>query len=80
LDRDYWVDCEVSMKLKAIGRRLAAMHRDEQGADLIEYILIIAAIALPLLGVIIYYRKDITEWVQGQYEEIKTESDDTTIP
>jgi Flp pilus assembly pilin Flp len=65
---------------KTVGRRLQALHRDEQGADLIEYILIVAAIALPLLGVIIYYRKDIAEWVRGQYEEVKTESGDTTTP
>ena len=58
--------------LKSIGRRLRTLHRDEQGADLIEYILIVAAIALPLLGVIIWYRNDIAEWIQGSYEEVKS--------
>ncbi len=55
-----------------IGRVLKRLHKDEQGADLIEYILIVAAVALPLLGVIIWYRKDIAEWIQGSYEEVKS--------
>ncbi len=55
-----------------IGRILKRLHNDEQGADLIEYILIVAAVALPLLGVIIWYRKDIAEWIQGSYEEVKS--------
>ena len=55
-----------------IGRILKRLHKDEQGADLIEYILIVAAVALPLLGVIIWYRKDIAEWIQGSYEEVKS--------
>jgi Flp pilus assembly pilin Flp len=58
--------------LKSIGRKLKALHNDEQGADLIEYILIVAAVALPLLGVIIWYRNDIAEWIQGSYEDVKS--------
>jgi Flp pilus assembly pilin Flp len=58
--------------VRTIGRRLKALHRDEQGADLVEYILIVAAIALPLLGVVIYYRDDISEWISGTYEEVRS--------
>jgi len=58
--------------LRQVGRGLRALHRDEQGADMIEYILIVAAIVLPLLGVIIYFKNDIVEWVMGQWEEIQT--------
>ncbi len=61
------------MKLwKTAGRRIRAIHRDEQGADLIEYILIIAAVALPLLGVIIWFWKDISGWVGETYEDVKS--------
>ena len=49
--------------------RLSAMHRDEQGAALIEYILIIAAVALPLLGVVIWFKDDIYDWVGDVYNE-----------
>ena len=38
--------------------KLRALHRDEQGADMVEYILIVAAVALPLLAVIIWFWKD----------------------
>lgn len=54
---------------------LTRLHRDEQGADLIEYILIIAAIGLPLLAVIIYFKDDLVEWISGQYEEVKDSGD-----
>ena len=50
---------------------MRALHRDEQGADMIEYILIVAAVVLPLLGVIIYFKNDIGNWVSEQYDEIK---------
>ena len=40
-----------------------ALHRDDRGADMVEYILIIAAIALPLLGVLIFFWSDIKDWV-----------------
>lgn len=58
--------------LKSIGRKLKSLHNDEQGADLIEYILIVAAVALPLLGVLIWYRNDIKEWIGEQYEDVKS--------
>ena len=57
--------------LKSIGRRLKALHQDEQGADMIEYILVVAAIALPLLGVIVWFWQDIKEWAKEIYEQIK---------
>ena len=56
-----------------VGRTLRTLHRDEQGADLVEYILIVAAIALPLLGVIIMYKGRIEEWLQEQWDEIRGE-------
>ena len=62
--------------LKTLKSKLSALHRDEQGADMIEYILIIAAIGLPLLAVIIWFRKDIAEWIKEQYENIKGEAQD----
>jgi Flp pilus assembly pilin Flp len=58
--------------LRNISQSLKALHRDEQGADMIEYILIVAAIALPLLGVIIWFWKDISAWVKESYDEAKT--------
>ena len=56
--------------LKALKNKLAALHRDEGGADMVEYILIIAAIGLPLLGVLIWFRKDIATWVNDLYQSV----------
>jgi Flp pilus assembly pilin Flp len=58
--------------LKSIGRTFKNLHKDEQGADLIEYILIVAAIALPLVGVLLWFKDDIKEWVTDQYEDVKS--------
>lgn len=51
---------------------LRRLHRDEQGADMLEYILILAAIALPVLGVILYFWNDIKVWVGEAYEDIRS--------
>ena len=56
---------------KWIGKKLMALHRDEQGADMVEYVLIVAAVALPLLAVIIWFWKDIGAWTGRAWEEIK---------
>lgn len=65
--------------LKTLKSRLDQLHRDEQGADLIEYILIIAAIALPLLGVIIYFKNDLAEWISESYDEVKGDAEENPL-
>ena len=57
--------------LKAVGRKLRALHRDEQGADMVEYILIVAAIALPVLAVVIWFWKDISKWAYKLWNSAK---------
>ena len=56
--------------------KLQRLHHDEQGADMIEYILIVAAVALPLLGVIIWFWKDIKEMVTGLWEDTKSSAEE----
>jgi Flp pilus assembly pilin Flp len=58
-------------RLKSIRRRLRDLHRDDRGADMVEYILLIAAVALPLLAVLIYFWKDISNWAGSLYEDAK---------
>jgi len=57
--------------LSRLKRRAVVLHRDEQGATMLEYMLIVAAIALPLLGVLIWFWKDISAWVGEAYEDVK---------
>ena len=66
------------MKMKAISRlkrELQTLHRDENGAEMIEYVLIIAAVALPILGIIVWFWQDIQEWFKGGYETLKSDVD-----
>ncbi len=62
---------------KWIGKTLKALHSDEQGADMVEYVLIVAAVALPLLAVIIWFWKDISGWVGEAYDEIRSGTAET---
>lgn len=55
---------------KAILKRLRSLHEDEQGADMIEYVLIVAAVALPILALIIYFKDDLVSWVEDQWSNI----------
>ena len=57
--------------LKWISRKVEALHTDEQGADMVEYVLIVAAVALPLLAVIIWFWHDITGWLDTAWTTIK---------
>jgi Flp pilus assembly pilin Flp len=56
---------------KALAKKAKALHRDEQGADMLEYILIVAAVALPLVAVIIWYFEDISKWAKDLWNKAK---------
>lgn len=57
--------------------RLLALHEDEGGADMVEYILIVAAIGLPLLGAIMWFWKDVKEWMTSLWENIKSNANNS---
>ncbi len=63
--------------IKSLAGKLRALDRDEQGADMIEYILIIAAIALPALGLILIFRGRILAWIEDLYDRIVGEAEKT---
>lgn len=52
------------------GGLLRRVYRDEQGANMIEYVLIIAAVALPILAIVLIYRNDLMEWVQRSWRSV----------
>ena len=49
---------------------------DDQGAEGLEKVLIIAAIALPLLAVLLFFSGEIREWVSDNWESVDGTSDD----
>ena len=62
---------------------LKRLHADERGAEGLEKLLIIAAIVLPLLGLLIIFRNEIKEWVTSIWERARTgaeEGEDEFFP
>ncbi len=62
--------------LKRIGAAAGRLHRDERGAEGLEKLLIIAAIVLPLLGLLLYFKDEITQWVTGTWDRQRAKADD----
>jgi len=62
--------------LKRIGAAAGRLHRDEGGAEGLEKLLIIAALVLPLLGLLIWFRDDIEQWVRGLWDKQKDKGED----
>jgi Flp pilus assembly pilin Flp len=54
--------------------QLKRLHRDERGAEGLEKLLIIAAVVLPLLGLLIIFRNEIREWVTQIWRDAQTEA------
>ena len=61
--------------MKSLVNFAKRLYADEQGAEGLEKLLIIAAIVLPLLAVLIAARGWIKEWVSGEAETVKSDSD-----
>jgi Flp pilus assembly pilin Flp len=59
-----------------IWRDLKAFWRDEDGADTVEYILLVAVIALPLLAIVLIFRDRIWDWAQSQWTTIQGDAED----
>jgi Flp pilus assembly pilin Flp len=62
----------------AIIGQLKKLHRDERGAEGLEKLLIVAAIVLPLLGLLIIFRNEIRDWVVEKWKEAKSDADSNT--
>jgi Flp pilus assembly pilin Flp len=57
------------------GRLLRRFHEGQEGASLVEYILVIVAVALPLLAVVVWFWRDIVQWTSGLYQAAKSGND-----
>jgi len=62
-------------KIHRTAGKLLVLHRDEGGAEMLEYILVVAVVALPMVGILIWFRDEITKWVRELWEDVR-ESDD----
>ncbi len=50
--------------------------QDDRGAEGLEKLLIIAAVVLPLLGLLIFFRGEITDWITGLWEGVRGDAED----
>jgi len=60
--------------MRKLWNRIKALHNDEQGADMVEYILIVAAIVLPIMGLVIVFRKQLWAKVLEWWNAISEDS------
>ncbi len=60
----------------AMIRQLKKLHRDERGAEGLEKLLIVAAIVLPLLGLLIWFRDELRSWVVEIWNTAKGKAQD----
>ena len=67
--------------MKAAWNLLLRLHRDDRGAEGLEKLLIIAAIVLPLLGLLIVFRQRIGDWSSEMWNTVKGDaSQQVTTP
>jgi len=58
---------------------LRRLHRDEAGSQGLEQLLILAAIVLPLLGLLIVFRNELREWVVKAWKDVRDQDGGGTI-
>lgn len=63
----------LTQNLRNLGQTVVKLHRDERGAEGLEKLLIVAAIVLPLLGLLIVFKKRITDWVEGAWDDVQAD-------
>ncbi|KPK79451.1 MAG: hypothetical protein AMJ81_13225 [Phycisphaerae bacterium SM23_33] len=60
--------------MKQAWKTLKRLHSDEKGAEGLEKLLIIAAIVLPLLGLLIVFRQAIGNWASSMWNQISSDA------
>ncbi|MEM7577556.1 MAG: hypothetical protein AAF328_08780 [Planctomycetota bacterium] len=72
----------VRQRCSAVRALALRLHRDDRGAEALEKLLIVAVVVLPLLGVLIYFRGAINDWVVENWEGVRTSegANDVTNP
>ena len=61
--------------LKHLRCALSRLHRCEQGSQGLEKLLLLAALILPLLGILIFYGSDIRDWLVDLWDRMKADSE-----
>ena len=56
---------------------LKKLYQCEKGAEGLEKLLIIGAIVIPLLGLLVFFRGAIGDWVGDMWEDVQGDSSNT---
>ncbi len=59
---------------------LARLYHCEKGAEGLEKLLIIGAIVIPLLGILVFFRGQLTEWVGDMWDSVVEDSSNDYDP
>jgi|GEM_PF-1019709 len=70
----------MKQTLSNIKQGILDIWNDEEGAQMVEKILIVAAISIPLLGLLLFFSDDIKEWVSDRWGDVKDKSDSDNGP
>ncbi len=62
--------------LKKTSAAMVRLYKCDKGAEGLEKLLIVGAIVLPLLGVLIYFRNELKDWVSDIWSERQDQADD----
>ena len=61
--------------MRSIRKIVKRFNADQRGAEGLEILLIVAAIVLPLLGLLIFFRQEIGRWASDMWTSIRGQAD-----
>lgn len=67
------------MSQTRLGRTLRQMHEDERGAEGLEKLLIIAAVVIPLLIALIFFKDTIIDRLNSAWSNVQDDGDGSTF-
>ena len=62
--------------IKKSREALVRLYECDRGAEGLEKLLIVGAIVLPLLGVLVFFRNELKDWVTEIWDERRDQADD----
>lgn len=62
--------------IKRFTQSIKQFWSDDRGAEGIEKLLLLGLLIIPLVAILIWFKDDITEWVQGIWGEVQDDNDD----
>jgi Flp pilus assembly pilin Flp len=64
---------EVAIMIRSLRKLASRFHQDTTGAMSVEKILILGLVALPILIILLLFRKTVVEWFQSQSEQLTSD-------